>query len=75
MAFFVKETKGTSKHHRDPKRLDLELLALGKRSRLSFAEINELRVSDLLAYVGAYTGAQDDGPRKATQNDIDKFYA
>jgi hypothetical protein len=39
------------------------------------AEMNEFRVKDLLAYVRAYTGAEDERPRKATQKDIDSFFA
>jgi len=73
--FWVKE-KSSKKSDREPsERFDLELLAIGKRSGLSFAEINELRIQDLLDYVGCYTGVKDEKPRKANQKDIDKFFA
>jgi len=50
------------------------VLAVGKRIGLSFAEMNELRVTDLLDLARAYAGAKNDGPRMATQADIDAFY-
>lgn len=62
-----------------PERLDLELLVMGKRSGLSFDEINELTVNDLLKYVNIYvdmeTGKQKQRRRMATQADIDAFFA
>lgn len=75
MGFSVEESplKNKGKHNLD--RLDLELLAIGKRTGLSFAEMNEFRSSDLLAYADIYTGSKKDKPRKATQKDIDKFFA
>ena len=75
MGSFVEESKGKSKSNRDPERLDLELLAIGKKSGLSFAEMNEFRVRDLFAYVRVHTGAKDNRPRKANQEDINSFYA
>jgi len=73
----VEESKDKSKGDRDPERLDLEILAIGKKTGLSFAEINEFRVRDLLSYARAYSGKEDDKPRprKAKQKDIDSFYA
>lgn len=57
-------------------RIDLELLAIGKRSGLSFVEINEFRVRDLLDYVDVFTRpSKKSQRRKATQEDIDKFFA
>ena len=57
-------------------RIDLEIIAIGKRTKLSFCEMNELTVRELFEYVRAYTGVRDDeAPRKAAQADIDKFYA
>lgn len=56
-------------------RVDLEWIAVGKRAGLSLAEINELRIRDLAAYVEIYTGADKDKPREAKQEDIDRFYA
>ncbi|OQP13148.1 hypothetical protein IC805_05195 [Geobacillus thermoleovorans] len=62
-----------------PERLDLELLVMGKRSGLSFDEINELTVNDLLKYVNIYvdmeTGKRKPRRRMATQADIDAFFA
>lgn len=55
-------------------RIDLKLIAVGKRAGLSLVEINELRIRDLVAYVDMYTGADKDKPRTATQDDIDSFY-
>ncbi len=54
--------------------MELDLLSLGKHTGLSFAEINELRVKDLLDFVQSYSGKKGDAVRKATQGDIDKFY-
>ncbi|NMB42370.1 MAG: hypothetical protein GX996_10635 [Firmicutes bacterium] len=53
----------------------LDLLALGKRSGLTFEEMNELRVRDLVGLVESYVGTKKEGPREATQEDIDAFYA
>jgi len=62
-----------------PERLDLELLVMGKRSGLSFDEINELTVNDLLKYVNIYVdmeaGKRKQRRRMATQADIDAFFA
>ena len=55
--------------------MDVELLAVGKRSGLTFAEINEFRLQDLFDYVSAYTGTEGDKPRKATKEDINAFFA
>lgn len=55
-------------------RLDVDLLAIGKKVGLSFGEMNELRVVDLLDLARSYTGSKQDAPRDATQHDIDAFY-
>lgn len=52
--------------------MEIDILAVGKKIGLSFAEMNELRVVDLFDMVGSYSGAEDD--RDATQDDIDAFY-
>jgi len=49
-------------------------LVIGKRLGLSFAEINELRVMDLLDMAEAFVGNGSSAPREATQADIDAFY-
>ncbi|MBC2722342.1 hypothetical protein [Desulfosporosinus sp.] len=74
MAFLGRIKDGESKDSWVPERLDLELLAIGKRTGLSFAEINEFRVCDLLAYSKSYVGDGDSKEREATQKDIDVFY-
>jgi hypothetical protein len=55
--------------------MDLMLLCVGKKAGLSFDEINLMRVQDLLDYTNIYSEQDKDKPRKATQTDIDKFYA
>ncbi len=75
MAFSVEPKESPKEKINEINRLDLELLAVGKQTGLSFAEINELRVCDLLDYAGAYAGSKKDTPYKATQADIDKFFA
>ena len=55
----------------EPERIDLELLAIGKKAGLTFAELNMMRVRDLLDYVNIITGNQKSKPRKAAQKDID----
>lgn len=76
MGFFVeqedKQSNGNDELH---ERIDLELLAIGKRSSLSFVEINEFRVRDLLAYVDIFIGEKKQKRKKATQDDIDRFFA
>ncbi|WP_283772058.1 hypothetical protein [Paenibacillus sp. J31TS4] len=41
---------------------------------MNFAEMNELRIRDLLDLAKCYSGAEEDGPRDATQGDIDAFF-
>lgn len=54
----------------------LDLLALGKRAGLTFDEMNQLRVRDLVGIVEAYTGdGEDGGAREASQADVDAFYS
>jgi len=52
---------------------------IGKRAGLSFDEMNELTVNDLLKYVNIYvdtvTGKEKPRRRMATQADIDAFFA
>jgi len=54
------------------------LLATGKRIGLSFDEMNELTVNDLIKLVEIYvdmeTGKQKPRRRMATQADIDAFF-
>ncbi len=57
-----------------PERMDLELLAIGKKAGLSFDEMNLLRVRDLLKFVQIYTGKDEETEvRQATQADFDGF--
>ncbi|MEV2910158.1 hypothetical protein ABNF65_16370 [Paenibacillus larvae] len=62
----LEEKKGT--------RFDIDLLVIGKQIGLSFIEMNELRVTDLLDLAKAYSGADEQEPKEATQADIDAFY-
>lgn len=79
--FFVEETEqqNDDEVYEPPERPDLELLVIGKRSGLSFDEMNELTVNDLLKYVNIYvdieTGKRKQRRRTATQADIDAFFA
>lgn len=61
----------SNQEEEDPERIDLELLAIGKKAGLTFAELNIMRVRDLLDYVNIVTGNQKSKPRKAAQKDID----
>jgi hypothetical protein len=61
--------------YEQPERLDLELLAIGKRTGLSFIEMNEFRVRDLIAFANIYPGKKESKARMATQEDIDRFFA
>lgn len=49
-------------------------MSIGKKIGLSFAEINELGLKDLIDLAKDYSGAEDDKPKDATQDDIDAFY-
>ncbi len=57
-----------------PDRIDLEWLAVGKKAGLTLAEIGELRIRDLVAYVEIYRGTSRTRARVATQRDIDAFF-
>ena len=56
-----------------PERLDVEWIALGKHLGLSFAELNDLRIVDLVDLHEAYFG---DGTKQkeATTADIDRLF-
>lgn len=57
-------------------RIDINVLALGKKSGLSFAEMNELQMSDIIPLIKRINGTDDDGDEITTnQKDIDKFFA
>ena len=77
--FFVEEQdRGDENPPELPDRIDLELLAIGKRVGLTFEEINRFRVCDLISYVDIIMkekGKETAQPRRATQEDIDAFYA
>lgn len=79
MGFWVEATNHSNNQESSQEfaRFDIELLAAGKRTGLSFAEMNELTAQDLLDYIKAYTGTneKEDKPRMATQEDIDAFYS
>jgi len=56
--------------------MDINVLALGKKSGLSFAEMNELRMSDIIPMIKMIKGIDDDGDEiTSNQKDIDKFFA
>ena len=58
----------------EPDRMDLELLAIGKKAGLSFDEISMFRVRDLIKFVRIYTGNDEETEvRQATQADFDGF--
>ena len=58
----------------EPDRMDLELLAIGKKAGLTFDEMKLLRVRDLLKFVQIYTGdTNENTERQATQADFDGF--
>jgi hypothetical protein len=78
MDFFPEEAEQNENNeiaNEKPERLDLTLLAIGKRTGLSFVEMNELRVRDLLAYADIYIGKKEKKSRMATQEDIDRFFS
>jgi len=58
----------------EPDRMDLELLAIGKKAGLTFDEINMFRVRDLIKFVQIYTGKDEETEvRQANQSDFDSF--
>jgi len=59
----------------EPDRMDLELLVMGKKTGLTFEEMNLFRVRDLLKFVQIYTGNNEETEtvRQATQADFDSF--
>lgn len=74
-AFFVQTSKNSSKSkHKPSDDIVSDLLAIGKKAGLSFVEMNELTVSDMLDLAKSFSGVKDDKPRKATQEDIDTFF-
>lgn len=81
MAFFVEVQDEPSQPTdiEQQERLDLELLVMGKRSGLSFSEMNELTINDLIKFINIYvdmeTGKRKQRRRMATQADIDALFA
>jgi len=58
----------------EPERIDLELLARGKKVGLTFEEMNLMRVRDLIKFVRIYSGNnEEETGRQATQADFDNF--
>ena len=58
----------------EPDRMDLELLVMGKKTGLTFEEMNLFRVRDLLKFVQIYTGNDEETEvRQATQADFDRW--
>lgn len=54
--------------------LEIAILVNAKKAGLSLEELNEFRVCDFVKYMEIYTGGKtEDGPRVATQKDIDNF--
>jgi len=72
----VRESKESSHPGDKESRLEIDLLAIGKRIGLSMEEMCELTCSDLIDLARSYTGQEEKekGPREATQADIDAFY-
>ena len=74
MAFFVEAEGNGEPGDTEPDRMDLELLAIGKKAGLRFDEINMFRVRDLIEFVRIYTGDNNENTeRQATQADFDSF--
>ncbi|MDT2247853.1 hypothetical protein P7H16_14260 [Paenibacillus larvae] len=76
--FFVQASKRRSPNRlveeKKENRFEIDLLVIGKQIGLSFIEMNELRVTDLLDLAKAYSGTDEQEPKEATQADIDAFY-
>ena len=78
MGFYIpasllpQQNKKTSKEAPNTDRLDLILLANGKRMGFSLCEINEFRARDFVEITNIYSG-KSPASKKASQQDIDKF--
>lgn len=77
MPFFVaskklnpneEEGSGTVKH------FEISVLANAKRMGLTFMELNLFTMQEFIHFAEAYMG-ESEVERKATQKDIDRFYA
>ncbi|MCF8012680.1 MAG: hypothetical protein K9L56_15535 [Clostridiales bacterium] len=78
MGFFVQQKNNPSQENNSEPisdRLDLNLILNAKQLGLSFEELNELRVTDFIEMVDIKTGNGNNGPKKATQEDIDKLFS
>lgn len=53
---------------------EMSLLYMAKKVGLSFDELNELTLQDFYDLVDMWIGEENDAPRDATQDDIDRFY-
>ncbi|MGF6356166.1 hypothetical protein ABIE27_004081 [Paenibacillus sp. 4624] len=72
----MRESEGRSPQVSRESRIEIDLLAIGKRIGLSMEEMAELTCNDLIDLARSYTGKEEKqkGPREATQADIDAFY-
>jgi hypothetical protein len=83
MAFFGPQANQNPQPKKDNKktintdRFDLYVLAVGKQAHLSFIEMNELSVIDVLEFARIYLGDGDDENTEQipTQKDIDQLLA
>lgn len=55
---------------------EVRILAIAKKTKLSFEELNLLSLDDFFNYVDLFVGdsGEKETVRQATQNDIDDFY-
>ena len=53
--------------------LELSIIVTAKKAGLSFVELNDLRVCDYIKFMEIYTGEDENKPRQATQDDIDRL--
>lgn len=54
---------------------EVSILVMAKQTGLSFDELNMMTLQEFVDYIDLWVGDEDNEPRNATQEDIDKFYS
>lgn len=75
-AFFVRAPKKQNKGTSNPENIqtDLFVFAIAKRMGMSFSELNELSLQEILDLNSIYHGKSEKTSKMATQQNIDNFF-
>lgn len=64
-----------SKSNKTIERLDLSILAMAKKTGLTFDEISLFTLNDLVLFIEVWSGKKSSKPKKINQEAIDRFFS